>query len=1381
MSSTSSNSSKAPGPRDVVSAWAKTANTTKTSTVLGHPRTRSSSPADDVPTNQPARPSKIVTKTTQQPETNVPKSATTRTLADYFAPFSNGQKNTGPAVTKDTTTPVVAPAPRPAQAAALPAVHLARTDSDAGAPPASALAGDGIFSAATTALEHISPCSSDSDEAQPPTAAAACPAPSAPVQAARPRKSTVSPPTSSGSDADDSDDEEEDACAPRAQAPTAPAKAAPATKASTLSKSTQLGPCCKIKSQNKVCHPGRNMPSLEALADHVNTKHWADATSVETLAKMDLLKCSKCKCALTKTNAPKHEMTCNGEYTRGAAPKPAAVPAAATVAPAPAVATVEAEDATDADEEDAAAADPAPAPAPAVQLSTATPLELVAMFSCMDGLSWELALFPHHNHTPANMTNVQTAMQIQMGELCAAYSRVCAFVTTPEFTSEMREALIGNVLKAIFATGTVLLRDTTPPSAFQCCKQMSQDMAAWLARVCAEIKEMAEDGVRKFAVDDHPDEPQVMDAEERANNQVNRLMGMGNAFKAAQLILSKTGPCSLTDEIKALAAAKLNAMGDHALPLDGDNGMPELRVMVDKLEVQDLWKAASALTRGAALGSGVFSPEFIKMLLNNSHLQSAEKFLHFVKLIVLGQVPADARPYLTGGALICLPKAGGDVRAVAPQGSLFKLIEKVLYNGVVKAAPAVLKNQYGIGCPNGVPAATKSCVAALLADPDHVLLQLDAANAFSSLHRPAVYKALSTSAPFKALAPWFKMAYGQPLRITARSPAGITTIEAASGVIQGTVLAPLFFAVAMQAALDVAIACPSTLTVAYIDDVSLVGPAAAVEFAANVFADELAKVGLSLNAGKCVLTRSTTVYSRPAPDQLAPAQLAHDAIKIKLGTNDIEAVADGTVLLGTPLGTDAFVEAHFQAILDDEVTKIKTIEERVTLLQTRFHMLTMTRTAPMQHLARSCAPHNLRALEAVMAKHDTAMLEACHRMVAGTSPSQPAPAWPTTLSKPRMQLPIAKGGLGVGNSAAHISAMAIGSHHAWLTHANTDRLKELPDPNAGLWNERLLATNIKYQPFNKPPHADQDTKPLPRTLAELAELPLARPQAWISNIINKKLADDHINAIKLLSNDAIKLPILAHINSLGQQGATMALRALPSSPRTTIPNSEYPVFLQIQLDYYSINTIPPLEDNYKCSCTHSMLTLQHAIGCNPVKEGMRTTRHNEVAFLLGDACRGAHCRVAFEPRYAGDGKEGADLATHLNNELIVLDATVVTPYRTKWLKRSATTAGDLLAYAEKGKDKKYVQMYKNAASVFLPVAYEITGAMGHKAKSFWARLRAHVRDNVPACLFPCTYATPTYVQYHQMVIAVHLARTAVQTLERNVKRVRAANLPHGGN
>jgi len=435
----------------------------------------------------------------------------------------------------------------------------------------------------------------------------------------------------------------------------------------------------------------------------------------------------------------------------------------------------------------------------------------------------------------------------------------------------------------------------------------------------------------------------------------------------------------------------------------------------------------------------------------------------------------------------------------------------------------------------------------------------------------------------------------------------------------------------------------------------------------------------------------------------------------------------------------------------------------------------------MQHLARACAPHNLSALEVVMAKHDAAMLEAAHRMVAGTSPDQPAPAWPTPLSQPRMQLPIAKGGLGVGNNAAHISAMALGSHHAWLTHANTDQLKTLPDPNAGLWDERLLATNIKYQPFNQPPHADQDTKPLPRTLAELAELPVARLQAWLSNIINKKLADDYINAIKLLPNDAIKLPILAHINSIGQQGATMALRALPSSPRTTIPNDEYPVFLQIQLDYYSTNTIPPLEDNYKCGCTHSVLTLQHAIGCNPVKEGARTTRHNEVAFLLGDACRGAHCRVAFEPRFAGDGKEGADLATHLNNDLIALDVTVVTPYRIKSLKRSATTAGDLLAHAEKEKDKKYVQMYKNAASLFLPVAYEITGAMGHKAKTFWGKLRAHVRDNVPACLFPCTYATPTYVQYHQMVIAVHLARTAVKTLELNVKRVRAADLPHGGN
>ena len=98
------------------------------------------------------------------------------------------------------------------------------------------------------------------------------------------------------------------------------------------------------------------------------------------------------------------------------------------------------------------------------------------------------------------------------------------------------------------------------------------------------------------------------------------------------------------------------------------------------------------------------------------------------------EVPDEVKPLLMSGALVCLPKPNGDVRPIAPQSGIAKVLERVLLRSVTNI-PEALLGQFGVGYPDGRGALLALCLRRMQADPDSVLLQLDVSNAFSSIPR----------------------------------------------------------------------------------------------------------------------------------------------------------------------------------------------------------------------------------------------------------------------------------------------------------------------------------------------------------------------------------------------------------------------------------------------------------------------------------------------------------------------------------------------------------------------------------------------------------------------------------------------------------------------
>ena len=112
------------------------------------------------------------------------------------------------------------------------------------------------------------------------------------------------------------------------------------------------------------------------------------------------------------------------------------------------------------------------------------------------------------------------------------------------------------------------------------------------------------------------------------------------------------------------------------------------------------------------------------------------------------------------------------------------------------------------------------------------------------------------------------------------------------------------------------------------------------------------------------------------------------------------------------------------------------------------------------------------------------------------------------------------------------------------------------------------------------------------------------------------------------------------------------------------------------------------------------------------------------------------------------------------------------PHRLGELKHSAIKFGGVIAETERAKNAKYLQRYNFMGAAFLPVIYEVTGAMGESAIDFWNRFNKHVTNNAPLCLFPRNFVTPSYVAYHKTVVAISIAKFTIKTMFDCVSRRR---------
>ena len=273
----------------------------------------------------------------------------------------------------------------------------------------------------------------------------------------------------------------------------------------------------------------------------------------------------------------------------------------------------------------------------------------------------------------------------------------------------------------------------------------------------------------------------------------------------------------------------------------------------------DVRKAIMSFPAGSSAGPDGLRPQHLKDLIScqekGPDLLTA--LTGFVNMVLSGRCPEEVAPFFFGGRLIALEKKSGGIRPIAVGMTLRRLVSKCgSAFGVERMRSSLSPLQLGVGTPGGCEAAVHSARRYLQSMPaGHVMVKLDFANAFNSLHRRDMLLAVSHRLP--ELYSYSFSAYARP-SVLFYGPYHLMSNE---GPQQGDPIGPLLFCSTIKPLLESMV---SELPLGYLDDLTLGGEQSVVAKDVERVAEVGQAMGLTLNINKCeLMTEPGTVIQDP--------------------------------------------------------------------------------------------------------------------------------------------------------------------------------------------------------------------------------------------------------------------------------------------------------------------------------------------------------------------------------------------------------------------------------------------------------------------------------------------------------------------------------------
>ena len=461
---------------------------------------------------------------------------------------------------------------------------------------------------------------------------------------------------------------------------------------------------------------------------------------------------------------------------------------------------------------------------------------------------------------------------------------------------------------------------------------------------------------------------------------------------------------------------------DSSIPSPPDSSVPLLTV-----SVEDVAQAIKSFPNGSAGGPDGLRPQHLKDMTNSSNVEASSlltALASFSSLVLEGKPPPAIRPFLFGATLVALDKKGGGVRPIAIGCTLRRLVAKIAGSKVVNDASNLLSpRQLGYGISGGAEAAVHATRLYLdQLQPDHALIKLDFRNAFNSVRRDKMLRAVQDLAP--SIYPFVHSVYSSPSSLFWDD----RTLVSSEGVQQGDPLGPLLFCLAIYRHSTL---LSAEFCVEYLDDITLGGPTEEILHDLEVI-ESFAEIGLILNNQKSEIicddpvTRGSIIMTLPGARVVEPSR---------------------ATLLGSPIGNTCCISAA----LKDKINALEVMGGRLQHITAHDGILLLRNSFSIPKLL-----YTLRTspcfLSANLSAYDV-LLKSIVSNVTNIRFGDDDPAWTQAT------LPVRYGGLGFRSAvqlapSAYLASAAASS--GLISHILPASLQSLPIPHldaaVSLWS-----------------------------------------------------------------------------------------------------------------------------------------------------------------------------------------------------------------------------------------------------------------------------------------------------------------------------------------
>jgi hypothetical protein len=802
-----------------------------------------------------------------------------------------------------------------------------------------------------------------------------------------------------------------------------------------------------------------------------------------------------------------------------------------------------------------------------------------------------------------------------------------------------------------------------------------------------------------------PARPAVLSAAEALRMRTQRIRGhlrRGSIQRASRVLRS----CPLVT-IDAAAAAALQELHPPAPEPDmpAETGVPALQVDEDTLRAVLL-----RVPKGSAAGPSGWTYEHVRSAALHSEA-AFDATLSFVNAMLSGDLPHC--PNLLASRLIALDKRKGtggangelSLRPIAIGEVWVRLAGLCALQAGAHPGASLAPLQLGVGVRGGAQILGHALRAGTEM-PGMLTLQVDITNAFNTVSRTAVLAQVAERHP--RLLPFARWAYGQPSHLYTDSLSedlqrqGLE-LQSQTGVRQGDPCGPLLFALALQPILEaVCVAEDDAAVLAYADDVTLQGSSEAVARAFEVLQQELAHIDLTVNSAK------TQVYGVDTS--------AARALAARLGC---QASADGLIVAGTPLGTDAFVHAYTSARCTETERCIGELLECDLTPQESFLVLHGSLQHREEHLLRvtpwAQLQRHLPALE-------TRILQAAQHIV-GLSDSEVEPH-----HRQQLQLPHRHGGMGLVHFSEPLADAAFVSAAAHCDHVLAGGPACFLPSFGG--SEGLFA-----QALERVSHAVPLVEPGTQWL-ESREL--HGVQAFVSRELAARAHSELLDVLAHLSADAD--PQAAHraqarLRSCAGRPASAWLTTLPTTDALRLSRDEFVFNFRMRLGLLQLF----VEDGpHTCFCSRRVRAEdgEHALVCTTVRATI-TSRHDNLSAVWRRIFARAGVSTTWEPSVSAvqAARRGQATAGHSRGDILALmptrtvlaDVSVAHPGAQAHALAASTQDGATARNVEQRKRAHY-QRLGSGNYHLIPLVHESYGRMGEAATELLSRLGASAED-----------------------------------------------------